>query len=281
MQWSPDRNAGFSRANPQRLVLPVIIDHEYHYESLNVEAQQGNPNSLLWWMKRLIALRKRFQAFGRGSIEFLSPENPKVLAFIRRFEEETVLVVANLSRFTQCVELDLRSSKGHAPIELIGKTRFPTIGDLPNLLTLGKHAFSWSSLEEPKTAAQDARGASYQPPLLEVPSGWEGPLTGGERSSLEMVLPAWLEGRRWFHGRAREISQVRIQDIVPLDSLRFAMLEVEFSQGEPEQYVLPLALQPEEKPTPAQARSAVLRRRHRSLHHPIDASFRRSHSTPL
>src|SRR5438132_3169062 len=271
MQWSPDRNAGFSRANPQRLVLPVIIDPEYHYESLNVEAQQGNPNSLLWWMKRLIALRKRFQAFGRGSIEFLSPENAKVLAFIRRFEEETVLVVANLSRFPQCVELDLRSFKGNVPIELIGKTRFPTIGELPYLLTLGEHAFYWFSLEEPKTAAQDAREASYQPPLLEVPSGWEGPLTGGERSSLEMVLPAWLEGRRWFHGRAREISQARIQDIVPVDSLRFAMLEVEFSQGEPEQYVLPLTLQPEEKSTPAQAVIAVLRRSDGSQLQLVDA----------
>src|SRR5438132_2501303 len=271
MQWSPDRNAGFSRANPQRLVLPVIIDPEYHYESLNVEAQQGNPNSLLWWMKRLIALRKRFQAFGRGSIEFLSPENPKVLAFIRRFEEETVLVVANLSRFTQCVELDLRTFKGHAPIELMGKTRFPTIGELPYLLTLGEHAFYWFSLEEPRTAAQDAREASYQPPMLEVPSAWEGPLTGGERSSLEMVLPAWLEGRRWFHGRAREISQVRIQDVVPLDSLRFAMLEVEFSQGEQEQYVLPLAIQPDDKPAPAQAVIAVLRRSDNSQLHLVDA----------
>src|SRR3989442_895065 len=271
MQWSPDRNAGFSRANPQRLVLPMIIDPEYHYESLNVEAQQGNPNSLLWWMKRLIALRKRFQAFGRGSIEFLSPENPKVLAFIRRFEEETVLVVANLSRFTQCVELDLRTFKGHAPIELIGKTRFPTIGELPYLLTLGEHAFYWFSLEEPKTAAQDAREASYQPPLLEVPSGWEGPLSGGERSSLEMVLPAWLEGRRWFHGRARDISQVRIQDIVPVDSLRFAMLEVEFSQGEPEQYVLPLAIQPDDKPAAGQAVIAVLRRSDNSQLYLVDA----------
>ncbi len=104
MQWSPDRNAGYSKANPQRLILPVNIDPEYHYESLNVEAQQANSNSLLWWTKRLIALRKRFQAFGRGSIEFLAPENPKVLAFIRRHEDETVLVVANLSRFTQYVD---------------------------------------------------------------------------------------------------------------------------------------------------------------------------------
>jgi len=281
MQWSPDRNAGFSKANPQRLVLPVIIDPEYHYESLNVEAQQGNSNSLLWWMKRMIALRKRFQAFGRGTIEFLSPENPKVLAFIRRFEEETVLVVANLSRFTQCVELDLRTFKGHAPIELIGKTRFPTVGELPYLLTLGEHAFYWFSLEEPRTAARDAREASYQPPALEVPSAWEGPLSGGERNSLEMVLPAWLEGRRWFPGRAREISQVRIQDIVPLDSLRFAMVEVEFSQGEPEQYVLPLAMQPDDKPAAAQAVIALLRRTDGSQIHLVDALSDAAASTAL
>jgi maltose alpha-D-glucosyltransferase/alpha-amylase len=159
MQWSPDRNAGFSRANPQRLVLPVIIDPEYHYESLNVESQQGNPNSLLWWTKRLIALRKRFQAFGRGTIEFLAPENPKVLAFIRHFEDETVLVVANLSRFTQYVELDLKAFKGRVPLELIGRTRFPPIGDLPYLLTLGEHAFYWFSVEETKQAELQAREA--------------------------------------------------------------------------------------------------------------------------
>ena len=125
MQWSADRNAGFSRANPQQLYLPVIIDPEYHYETVNVEAQQNNPHSLLWWMKRLIALRKRYKAFGRGSMEFLHPENRKVLAFIRRYEDETMLVVANLSRFAQYVELDLRSYKGTIPVELFGRTRFP------------------------------------------------------------------------------------------------------------------------------------------------------------
>jgi len=110
----PDRNAGYSRANPQRLILR---DHrsEYHYESLNVEAQQGNPNSLLWWTKRMIALRKRFQAFGRGTIEFLSPENPKVLAFIRQLEDQTVLVVANLSRFTQSWSWICGSSRAASP----------------------------------------------------------------------------------------------------------------------------------------------------------------------
>ncbi len=271
MQWSPDRNAGYSRANPQRLVLPVIIDPEYHYESLNVEAQQGNPNSLLWWTKRLIALRKRFQAFGRGTIDFLSPENPKVLAFIRQLEDETVLVVANLSRFTQYVELDLRAFKGRVPIELIGRTRFPPIGELPYLLTLGEHAFNWFSLEETRTAAIDAREAAYHPPLLEPAGNWEDGFTPAERSAIELALPAWLEGRRWFRGHGREISYTRILDLVPFDSLRFVLLGVEFSQGEGEQYVLPVAVETGETPSSPPAVIAVLRRASGAPAYLIDA----------
>ena len=142
MQWSSDRNAGFSRTNPQRLILPIIIDPEYHYEAINVEAQQNNPNSLLWWTKRLVALRKQFHAFGRGTMEFLTPANYRVLAFVRELRdaddrvEETVLVVANLSRFPQYVELDLSKWKGMRPLELFGHTEFPAIGELPYLLTL-------------------------------------------------------------------------------------------------------------------------------------------------
>src|SRR5213075_677235 len=128
MQWSPDRNAGFSKTNPQRLILPVIIDPEYHYESLNVESQQNNPSSLLWWTKRLIALRKRFKAFGRGSVEFLQPDNPRVLAFLRREGDELILVVANLCRFVQYAQLDLSRLAGMLPVELFGRTRFPPIG---------------------------------------------------------------------------------------------------------------------------------------------------------
>ncbi|MCA1829249.1 MAG: maltose alpha-D-glucosyltransferase [Myxococcales bacterium] len=271
MQWSPDRNAGYSKSNPQRLILPVIIDPEYHYESLNVESQQANSNSLLWWMKRLIALRKRFQAFGRGTIEFLSPENPKVLAFIRHFEDETVLVVANLSRFTQYVELDLRSYKGRVPTELIGKTRFPPVGDLPYLLTLGEHAFNWFSLQEPKRA--ELGEASYQPPLLEVASAWEGAFTPAERSAIEMVLPAWIEGRRWFHARGRDISLARITDVIPLDGLRVALVQIEFSQGDPENFVLPLAIEVGEKPASPQAVIAQLRRSDGSPAFLVDALF--------
>ena len=271
MQWSPDRNAGYSKANPQRLILPVIIDPEYHYESLNVESQQANANSLLWWMKRLIALRKRFQAFGRGTIEFLSPENPKVVAFIRQFEDETVLVVANLSRFTQYVEIDLRNYKGRVPTELIGKTRFPPIGDLPYLLTLGEHAFSWFSLEEPKRAETSAR--EYQAPLLEVASAWEGTFTPAERAAIELVLPAWIEGRNWFDARGRDLSMVRILDVIPLDALRVAIVQVEFSQGEPESYVLPLAVERGDAPRAANAVIAQLRRSDGSPAFLVDALF--------
>lgn len=147
MQWSADRNAGFSRTNPQRLYLPINIDPEYHYESCNVEAQQNNSHSLLWWMKRLIALRKRFRALSRGSLRFLNPSNRRVLAFLREDGPERVLVVANLSRFVQYVELDLAEFKDQFPIELFGGTKFPAIGSSPYFLTLGPHSFLWFEIQ--------------------------------------------------------------------------------------------------------------------------------------
>src|SRR5262245_15797336 len=154
MQWNGDRNAGFSRANPQKLYLPVIIDPEYQYSSVNVEAQQNNVNSLLWWMKRTIAQRRRSKAFGRGSIEFLYPENRKVLVFVRQFEGERILVVANLSRFSQAVELDLHSYQGNTLIEMFGGAEFPPINDKNYVLTLAPHAFYWFQLQ-PKEVRQE------------------------------------------------------------------------------------------------------------------------------
>ncbi|MDH3455853.1 MAG: maltose alpha-D-glucosyltransferase, partial [Gemmatimonadota bacterium] len=147
MQWSADRNAGFSRGNPQQLYLPVIIDPEYHYEAINVESQQNNPNSLLWWMKRVIALRKEFDVFGEGTTEFLQPDNRKVLAFVRQSEQQRVLVVANLSRFAQAAELDLSAFEGMAPVELFGRTQFPAIDADPYLMMLAPHGFYWFALE--------------------------------------------------------------------------------------------------------------------------------------
>jgi maltose alpha-D-glucosyltransferase/alpha-amylase len=146
MQWNADRNAGFSSANRQRLYLPVVVDPEYHYEAVNVETQQRNPASLLNWMKRLIAIRRRHGVFGRGTLEFLAPSNLKVLAYLRIAADETILCVVNLSRFAQPCELDLRRFAGATPVELFGNTPFPAIGELPYFLTLGPHSFYWFRL---------------------------------------------------------------------------------------------------------------------------------------
>jgi maltose alpha-D-glucosyltransferase/alpha-amylase len=148
MQWSPDRNAGFSRADWARLYFPVIMDPVYGYMGVNVEAQSRTPTSLLNWMKRMIAVRKRYKAFGRGSIRFLHPENMKVLVYLREWEGEVLLCVVNLSRFVQYAEIDLSEFDGWQPVELVGEIRFPKVGELPYFVTLGPHAFYWFRLEE-------------------------------------------------------------------------------------------------------------------------------------
>jgi maltose alpha-D-glucosyltransferase/alpha-amylase len=149
MQWSLDRNAGFSRADAARLYSPVIVDPVYGYQSINVEAQLRTPTSLLHWVRRLIHIRRRYRAFGRGTIEFLQPANQKILVYVREYEDEQLLIVNNLSRFSQPVELDLSRFRGCVPVELFGETTFPSIGELPYFLTLGPHAFYWFRLERP------------------------------------------------------------------------------------------------------------------------------------
>jgi maltose alpha-D-glucosyltransferase/alpha-amylase len=242
MQWSADRNAGFSRANPQKLVLPVIEDPEYSHESVNVETQQANPSSLLWWMKRILALRRRHPAFGRGRFEALSPANRRVLAFLRRHGEECLLVVANLSRFSQYAELDLSEFAGCQPVELFGRTAFPRIGELPYLLTLGPHAFYWFAIEAPRPALEVARERSL--PELSLDGSWESALEGEARARLEAALPGFLTGRRWFRSKARPLRRARVTDCVrlelPDEAVRLALLEVEFAEGPAEAYVLPL-----------------------------------------
>src|SRR5262249_25304708 len=131
MQWTGERNAGFSSANPQRLFLPLVIDPEFHFEMINVETQQSNLHSLLWWMKLLFALRREHQAFGRGSLEMLTPDNPKTLAFVRHWHDEYILVVANLSRFVQGLRVDMSAYKGMTPIEMMGRSAFPDVGETP------------------------------------------------------------------------------------------------------------------------------------------------------
>ncbi|MPZ13555.1 MAG: maltose alpha-D-glucosyltransferase [Chloroflexi bacterium] len=247
MQWSSDRNAGFSRSNAQRLYLPPIVDPEYHYEALNVEAQQANPHSLLWWTKRIIALRKRSHAFGRGSIDLLHPENPHVLAFLRCHGEERILVVANLSRFAQVVELDLRSWEGMVPIEMFGRVSFPPIGDSPYLLTLAPHTFFWFSLERQRIeAAPRVARPTSELPVVVASGPWTTLVTGRQRARLEAVFPAYLVNRRWFGSKARTLQAVTIQDAIPLGApgetpdAYILLLHAAYLQGEPEIYVLPI-----------------------------------------
>ncbi|MDQ1748843.1 MAG: maltose alpha-D-glucosyltransferase / alpha-amylase, partial [Frankiaceae bacterium] len=146
MQWTPDRNAGFSQADPQRLYLPVIMDPVYGYQVINVEAQMRSSTSLLQWTRRMIETRKRHPTFGMGTFAELSGSNPSVLAFVREFGDDIVLCVNNLSRFAQPVELDLRRFEGSTPVEMLGGVRFPRIGELPYLLTLPGHGFYWFQL---------------------------------------------------------------------------------------------------------------------------------------
>ena len=244
MQWSPDRNAGFSIANPQRLYFPVNIEPEYHYEALNVEAQQNNPHSLLWWMKHLIALRRQYRAFGRGTLRFLSPENPRVLAFVRQWEEERILVVANLSRFAQAVELDLAEYEGMVPVEMFGRTRFPRIGSAPYFVTLGAHAFYWFLLP-PETAASQAARTSGAAPALVFRGPWQDLVTGEGQERLEEVLPGYLRGARWFRGKARELSGVAVHQAIPVPvrdrEVLVTLLEARYLDGDAEIYVVPLA----------------------------------------
>ena len=251
MQWSGDRNAGFSRANPQKLFLPVIIDPEYNYETVNVEAQAENQHSLLWWTRRLISLRKRYKAFGRGTMEFLQPDNRKVLAFVRRYDDEHILVIANLSRFVQGVSLDLSEFAGMSLIEMFGRVEMPGIQDSPYFLTLGPHSFYWFAIEPQRVSMSLPQWSneSGEAPLLTVRRGWrelfarEGGATGPD--PLAAQLPAFMATRRWFAGKGRRIRSASIEESIPLrkdGSTAFInLVTVQYSEGSAETYVLPLA----------------------------------------
>jgi maltose alpha-D-glucosyltransferase/alpha-amylase len=149
MQWTGDRNAGFSRADTARLYLPLIVDTVYGYQAINVEAQQRTPTSLLNWMKRLIAVRRKTRVFGRGTLQFLRPANESVLAHVRAYEGETVIAVHNLAGSAQPVELDLRAWRGHTPIEMLGDTRFPPIREQPYFISLAPYGYYWFRLQAP------------------------------------------------------------------------------------------------------------------------------------
>ena len=276
MQWTSDRNAGFSRCDPARLYFPVIMDPIYGYQVVNVEAQLADQSSLLQWTRNMIALRKLFQVFGRGSLSFLNPSNRKILAYLRDLEQddgthETVLCVANLSRFAQPVSLDLSDFDGMEPVEMLGYVPFPTITKSPYQVTLAPYSFLWLELQapttphlmpEPKLIGAEEPTVSDLPVVDLVTAGWSGLLAGTGIAQIEAALPGWLPRQRWFGSKSRRIQGARVLQWADLSTASgkssfstsgespsgdapppaLFFVEVTYFDGSPEVYQLPLAI---------------------------------------
>lgn len=241
MQWSSDRNAGFSNANPQRLYLPLILDPQYNYEAVNVEAQRSNTSSLFWFMKRMIVLRKKYKAFGRGDMNFLHVSNAKVLAFTRSYEEETLLILVNLSKYPQPAEVELKNYKGYVPVEIAGRSRFPAIQeDGYYFFSLGPYAFQAFALQKSHADQQPATLL----PALSIEK-WDELMMEKTRLLLEnYILPDYFLKSKWFTSDGRLLSSIQILDYatlpLPGSSAYILLLEVQYESGLPEHYQLML-----------------------------------------
>ncbi|WP_213805018.1 maltose alpha-D-glucosyltransferase [Granulicella sp. dw_53] len=251
MQWNSDRNAGFSTAVPARLYFPVITDPVWGYQSINVEAQQSDQSSLLHWTRNMIALRKLFHVFGRGTQEFLDPENRKILAYIRRYDDptngmtETVLCVANLSRFSQPVSLDLNKFAGMIPVEMLGYVTFPAITSQPYPLTLAPYSFLWLELQPAPLVPELPQAPEKETILHLAHEGIEEALTG---PALALLKDTYLPRQRWFGAKSKVIQSVQVIDSAELPGLNAALvfLEVTYSDGSTDAYQLPLAISADE-----------------------------------
>ena len=276
MQWTSDRNAGFSKCDPARLYLPVVMDPIYGYPVVNVEAQLSDQSSLLHWTRNMIALRKLFQVFGRGTLTFLNPSNRKILAYLRELEQsdgfrETVLCVANLSRFAQPVTLDLENYAGYEPVEMLGYVRFPTITREPYSLTLAPYSFIWLELqvataveEMPSDVDLQTRESVREDENAIQPifaSGWAEFIAGGGSAILEPALIDWLPRKRWFGAKTHKIESVRVRNWVQLAAdakmagsstngssepatvpSALFFFDVSYFDGSPDVYQVPLAV---------------------------------------
>ncbi len=244
MQWNGDRNAGFSRAVPAKLYSPVVMDPVWGYEAINVEAQQSDPSSLLSWMRNMIALRKLFQVFGRGTLAFLNPTNRKILAYIREFQSERVLCVANLSRFAQPVELDLAAYAGMVPIEMLGYVEFPRIRTGPYPLTLGPYGFLWMELQP---SPEPVANPDESEPEIEISgtTDWMSVLEGNGRRELEeSILQGYIARQRWFGGKSRPMTGTRIEDwaVFNQGSSALVLVELQYAEGECDTYLITLGM---------------------------------------
>jgi maltose alpha-D-glucosyltransferase/alpha-amylase len=274
MQWTPDRNGGFSRADPAGLVLPTLMDPLYGYETINVEAQLRDPHSLLHWMRRMLAVRRRHCAFGRGSLRFLYPKNRKVLAYLREHEDEIILCVANVSRAPQAVELDLSDMAGRVPVELSGGSLFPPIGQLTYLLTLPPYGFYWFIL----TAQSDPPGWHTPAPeplpeyvtLVTRHSVADALASADGTAFVREVMPSYLMKRRWFSAKDQSIKSTKFRYVTPLpDGDREVLLtEIETkTSSEVTRWQLPLSVVWDDEPAvalPGQLALARVRRGRRT-----------------
>jgi maltose alpha-D-glucosyltransferase/alpha-amylase len=269
MQWSVDRNGGFSRADPASLVLPPIMDPLYGFQAVNVEAQHRDAHSMLNWMRRMLSVRSRYKAFGRGELKFLYPGNRKVLAYLRTLGDETVLCVANMSRSLQAVELDLSSFTGQVPVEIMGGSPFPPVGVLPYLLTLPAYGFYSFQL------CADAKLPDWHEPTPETMPDFEtlvlrgpiseGPVMAHHRGMLERdILPTYLSVRRWFAAKDRGVAAIHVLYAAEWpdrgDDLVLCELDVELKNGEHERYVLPLGIVWEDEAPAARSQQLALAR---------------------
>ncbi|MCY7420406.1 MAG: maltose alpha-D-glucosyltransferase [Chitinophagaceae bacterium] len=242
MQWSSDRNGGFSLANPQKLYLPLILDAAYNFDSLNVDEQNRNPSSLLWFMKHLINIRKKYRAFSRGDLAFLNIDNPKVLVFTRTWQDQTILVLVNFSRYAQPAEVDLSSYKGSTPVDIYSKNKFPVIKETPYFFTPGPYACYWFELKKVSTEVTD----HSQLPVILLDHLYD-LLKNNKREQFENEIAGnYLAGTRWFTGLGRAVYNIQVKDffkisMAPYDTL-LLLLEITYESGLPETYQLPVSL---------------------------------------
>ncbi|HEY1611434.1 MAG TPA: putative maltokinase, partial [Paraburkholderia sp.] len=279
MQWSADRNGGFSRADPEQLVLPPLMGSLYGYDAINVEAQSRDPHSLLNWTRRMLSTRRSRQSFGRGTIRFLRPENRKVLAYLREMPgENPILCVANLSRAPQAVELDLSEFAAYSPVEMTADSVFPAIGQLPYLLTFPPYGFLWFMLCPSGQRPKWGQPTSEQLPefvTVVIREGQTGATPENIRLLESEVLPSWLTRRRWFASKDRPLKRVRLAALTTIPGAGFAFTEIEaeLKEGPTERYVLPIAITwGTDTTTPLHIQLALARvRRGRTIGHLTDA----------
>ncbi len=243
MQWSSDKNAGFSRVNPHQLYLPVIIDPEYHYETINVVNQDSNFASLLWWMRKTISMRKKYKVFGRGLFSILNCSNSKIFAFVRELEDEIILVIVNLSRYTQVATIDAKKYAGLVPEEVFGKTMFPVIKEHPYLIMLGPYDYYWFLLG--KNPEETGISEEFLPSLT-LKKNWQEIFKGDALLVLEeRILPRYLTHCRWFTSKSKKINKIQVIEnsvfSLPETVAHNLILKVQFSDGSEELYQLALS----------------------------------------